>query len=259
MRKDATKVWHNPELNTFSRRGGGAGGVAAPTETPEDRRTNKANRAALEALFAPRRELVEKDDGDGAKAGARAATPAKAAGRIVLAPAPQSDPRTAERQKLLGRLMVAEGRPKISKAADDFLKAGFTLPDEQDVYLQLLEHADEEHVRTACGRLCTILAGELPKRRAVLESRLRRIEQFAEEPPTREAAERLRRLVSGRGEASQALREAPLASQALREAPLASQALREAPLAPKAAAPSEPSLDGEATGSTPASSDPSPS
>src|SRR5262249_28165533 len=23
MRKDATKVWHNPELNTFSRRGGG--------------------------------------------------------------------------------------------------------------------------------------------------------------------------------------------------------------------------------------------
>src|SRR6185312_8460473 len=57
MRKDATKVWHNPELNTFSRRGGGNGGVARPpVEAPEDRRASKQHRAALEALFAPKRE-----------------------------------------------------------------------------------------------------------------------------------------------------------------------------------------------------------
>ncbi len=199
IRKDATKVWHNPELNTFSRRGGGNGGVARPPEaTPEDRRSAKAHRAALEALFAPKRE--GESGPDGGDAGPRASSPAKASGRIVLAPPPQSDPRTAERQKLLGRLLVAEGRPKISKAADDFLKAGFSLPEEQDVYLQLLEHADEEHVRGAIDMLGTILAGELPKRRAVLESRLRRIEQFAEEAATREAAERLRRRVGGRGE-----------------------------------------------------------
>jgi hypothetical protein len=200
MRKDATKVWHNPELNTFSRRGGGAGGVAASSETPEDRRSSKAHRAALEALFAPKREAGEKDEADGGGKG-RASGPAKAVNRIVLAAPPEADPRTAERQKLLGRLLLAEGRPKISKAADDFLKAGFTLPEEQDVYLQLLEHADEERVRTAIGRLVHILSGELPRRRAVLESRLRRIEQFAEEAATREAAERLRRLVTGRGEA----------------------------------------------------------
>jgi uncharacterized small protein (DUF1192 family) len=192
MRKDATKVWHNPELNTFSRRGGGNGGVARPpAEAPEDRRAVKQHRAALEALFAPKREeTAAAPDGDARGRGGSA--------KIVLASPPQSDPRTVERQKLLGRLLVAEGRPKISKATDDFLKAGFALPEEQDVYLQLLEHTDEAHVRSAIDVLGTILAGELPKRRAVLESRLRRIEQFAEEAATREAAERLRRRVGGR-------------------------------------------------------------
>ena len=199
LRKDATKVWHNPELNTFSRRGGNGGVARPPADAPEDRRASKANRAALEALFAPKRE-AEPDpagrDGEAAKPRGVDSRPS----RIVLAPPPQSDPRTAERQKLLGRLLLAEGRPKISKAADDFLKAGFSLPEEQDVYLQLLEHSDEEHVRTAIDMLGSILAGELPKRRAVLESRLRRIEQFAEEPATRAAAERLRRRVGGRGD-----------------------------------------------------------
>ncbi len=205
IRKDATKVWHNPELNTFSRNGGN-GGVARPTDNPEDRRSANHHRAALEALFAPKRE-PEPDEakpraGNGGHAGGGAAS--KPGGRIVLAPAPQSDPRTMERQKLLHKLLLAEGRPKISKAADDFVKAGFTLPEEQDVYLQLLEHTGEEHVRTAIERLGAILAGELPKRRAVLESRLRRIEQFAEESATRDAAERLRRRVGGRAETPRA-------------------------------------------------------
>jgi uncharacterized small protein (DUF1192 family) len=207
-RKEATKVWHNPELNTFSRRGGGSGGVAKPSETPEDRRSTNAHRAALEALFAPKREAPTRglpssaasaSEGDGMPK-ARASSSGKAVGRIVLAAPPQADPRGAERQKLLGKLLVAEGRPKISKAADELFKAGFSLPEEQDVYLQLLEHADEEHVRNAIGVLGGILAGELPKRRAVLESRLRRIEQFAEESATRDAAESLRRRVGGRGD-----------------------------------------------------------
>jgi hypothetical protein len=192
-RKDATKVWHNPDLNTFAKRGGGNGGVARISATEaEDRRSAKVHRAALEALFAPKRE-PEADDTK-----AKAGTSPKANGRIVLAPPPQTDSRAAERQKLLGRLLVAEGRPGVSKAADAFLAAGFTFPEEQDVYLQLLEHAREEHVRTAIGMLDTLLAGEQPKRRAVLESRLRRIEQFAEDAETRDAAANLRRRVSGR-------------------------------------------------------------
>lgn len=192
-RKDATKVWHNPDINTFAKRGGGNGGVArAPAETAEDRRHAKQHRAALEALFAPKREPepeeVKAKNGPSSKAGAR----------VVLAPPPQADSRAGERQKLLGRLLVAEGRPSVSKAADAFLAAGFTFPDEQDVYLKLLEHAREEHVRDAIDKLDTILAGELPKRRAVLESRLRRIEEYAEDEETRDAAARLRRRVTGR-------------------------------------------------------------
>ena len=51
----------------------------------------------------------------------------------------------------------------------------------------------------AIDALSSLLAGELPKRRAVLESRLRRIEEFAEEACTREGARLLRRAVNGRG------------------------------------------------------------
>jgi hypothetical protein len=192
-RKDATKVWHNPDLNTFSRRGGNGGVARVATESPEDRRSASQHRAALEALFAPKRDPEPDRPAD-----ARNGTPSKPGGRIVLAPPPQTDSRGAERQKLLQRLLVAEGRPSVTKAADELVKAGFSLPEEQDVCLKLLEHAREDQVRAAIAALDTILAGELPKRRAVLESRLRRIEEFAEEPETRAAAEQLRRRVSGR-------------------------------------------------------------
>lgn len=185
----STKVWHNPEIT-------GRRGVATPkpSETPEDRRASKQHRAALEALFAPKKDPAEIEE-------PRKSSPALK-GRVVLPPPPVADSRGAERQKLLGKLLGAEGRPNVSKAANDFLRAGFTFPEEQDVQLKLLEHADEEHVRSAIAALSTLLAGELPKRRAVLESRLRRIEEFAEESATRTAAERLRRQVTGRAEPS---------------------------------------------------------
>ncbi len=197
IRKEATNVWHNPEINTSPRRNAGSGsGSPASTPNAEDRRAQSQHRAALEALFAPKREPELEAE---AKGNVRAAAAQKAAGRIVLPPAPNADPRTGERQKLLNKLLTAEGRPNVSKAADDFLKAGFTLPDDQDVHLKLLEHADEERVCAAIACLASVLAGELPKRRAVLESRLRRIEEFAEDASTREAARLLRRAVNGRG------------------------------------------------------------
>jgi hypothetical protein len=196
IRKEATKVWHNPDINTFTRRGGGSSGGPArpPAESLEDRRMAKQHRAALEALFAPKSDpAVEAESKRGAPSSS-----GKSVGKIVLPPPPQSDSRAGERQKLLAKLLVAEGRPAVSKAADDFVRAGFAFPDDQDVHLKRLEHADEAEVRSAIDALTSLLAGELPKRRAVLESRLKRLEQFAEEPSTREAAERLRRSVSGR-------------------------------------------------------------
>ena len=197
IRRDATKVWHNPELQGSSRGQQNGGGMPRMPLSGEDKRAASQHRAALEALFSPKKEPEAQDD----KARGRAARDAgKAPGRIVLTPPPQSDPRAQERQKLLSKLLLASGRPGISKASNDFLRAGYTFPVEQDVYLQLLEHTDETRVQEAIDALAGILAGELPKRRAVLESRLRRIEQFAEEAATREGAERLRRQVSGRPE-----------------------------------------------------------
>ncbi|MCC6553602.1 MAG: hypothetical protein IT372_11355 [Polyangiaceae bacterium] len=200
-RRDGTKVWHNPELQgSYTRGHPSSSGLPRPTQSGEDRRAAKEHRAALEALFTPKKDPELQDDKAGRGRSASGAG-SKAPGRIVLTPPPQSDPRAQERQKLLGKLLSASGRPGISKATNDFLRAGYTFPMEQDVYLQLLEHTDEERVHEAIEALAGILAGELPKRRAVLESRLRRIEQFAEEAATREAAERLRRQVSGRPEA----------------------------------------------------------
>ncbi|MDI1478157.1 hypothetical protein [Polyangium sp. y55x31] len=193
MRKDETKVWHNPELAPFAR-APKAGNTSRNSTTQQDSRVAKEHRAALEALFAPRRD-PEPDSGKNGKNG-RDTTPKP--GRIVLAPPPQSDPRATERQRLLSKLLVAEGRPHITKAANEFLGAGFNFPDDQDVHLKLLEHSDESRVREALSSLSSLLVGELPKRRAVLESRLRRIEEFAEDESTRDAAAQLRRQVSGR-------------------------------------------------------------
>lgn len=193
-RRDATtKVWHNPDIS--GRRGGH---TQAPRVAPtmEERRTQSAHRAALEALFTPKKE---EDSGKASKA----TDPLTGKpGRIVLAPPPQADPRAQDRQRLLGKLLHAEGRPAITKAANEFFKQGFTLPPEQDVYLQLLEHTDEEKVRDAIASLASILLSELPKRRAVLESRLRRIEEYAEDSATRACAVELWRQMTGRGVAA---------------------------------------------------------
>lgn len=202
MRKDETKVWHNPELAPFARTAGnsGAGRGGNGRNNAQDSRELKQHRAALEALFTPRAEPEASANGTKNGKSGRDATPKP--GRIVLAPPPQSDPRAVERQKLLGKLLGAEGRPNITKAANDFLGAGFNFPEDQDVHLKLLEHSDEARVRDAVAALATLLSGELPKRRAVLESRLRRIEQFAEDEATRLAAEQLRRQVTGRPDAA---------------------------------------------------------
>lgn len=207
-RKDATKVWHNPDIQGSNHRGQpNSHGLPRPTQSGEDRRAAKQHRAALEALFSPRKEPEPAEEAKGARSRSARDTGGKTPGRIVLTPPPQSDPKAAERQKLLSKLLLASGRPGISKAANDFLRAGHTFPMEQDVYLQLLEHTDEGRVHDALEALASILTGELPKRRAVLESRLRRIEEFAEETATRDAALRLRRQVSGRPEGAPSSRD----------------------------------------------------
>ncbi len=113
--------------------------------------------------------------------------------RIVAAGIQDRDARLLERDRLLARFMACEGRGAITRAAEQFVRAGFDFPVEQPVQLQLLEHLDEAFVRGAIDALRTIVASEPPLKRPIFEQRLKRLEDGAEEEATRSAASELRR------------------------------------------------------------------
>jgi hypothetical protein len=113
--------------------------------------------------------------------------------KIIVPRGPSLDPGTLERQRLVASLLAAQGRPAVTQATEALLAAGHPLPDDQEAHLQVLEHADEARVRASLASLAAILSHEPARRRPVLEQRLKRIEEFAEEQATREAATALRR------------------------------------------------------------------
>ncbi len=119
----------------------------------------------------------------------------KRAARIVRVCDDGPDDREKQRLRLVARLLESQGRGAISRAANDILQAGFDFPAVQDVQLQLLEHFDEGLVAKALVELQGLLQNEPPIKRPLFEQRLRRLEQFAEDPNTREAAAQLRRSI----------------------------------------------------------------
>jgi hypothetical protein len=168
------KVWHDPLL------------------TPAGRQRDNSSSDGRA------REEEASDDGDNGKRRRRAEPPKRTGVRIIAGPNGERDPREVERERLLGRVLAAEGRPSISAAVESYREAGFELPRMQDVWLQVLEHNDEERVGEAITELTGLLQEEEPKRRKVLESRLRRIEDLAEMASTRESAASLRRMLHTR-------------------------------------------------------------
>ena len=165
-------------------------------------RETKVWRDPLVTPAGRRREGGELD-GDEQEADAkqnrkRAGSAKRTGAKIVASPRNNADPREIERERLLYRVLAAEGRPAISKAADDFFEAGFELPMAQEPWLQLLEHKDEERVSEAIASLSEILDDQPPQRRAVLESRLRRIQEYADMPSTQRAAGELRRMLKNK-------------------------------------------------------------
>lgn len=96
-------------------------------------------------------------------------------------------------QQLLDRLVRSEGRGAISRAANDLWESKFVAPKRQDVQIQLLEHENEHRARDAVFAMAELLQREAPIKRPVLDQRLRRLEQSAEDPITRDAAGALRR------------------------------------------------------------------
>jgi hypothetical protein len=96
-------------------------------------------------------------------------------------------------QRLLDRLVRSQGRSAISRAADDLWDSKFVAPRQQEVQIQLLEHENEHRARDAVFIMAELLQRESPIQRPVLDQRLRRLEEFAEDPITRDAARALRR------------------------------------------------------------------
>ncbi len=136
--------------------------------------------AALEALFTP-------------KAPASVSAPApstRSLAKIVSAAGAPADP---AREKLLAALLAAEGAEPVRRAVSALELAGHAVPRRQDALLRLLQHPDERRVRRAIDALAALFDAEPPARRPVLEARLRRLEELADDLETREAATALRR------------------------------------------------------------------
>jgi hypothetical protein len=122
------------------------------------------------------------------------AAPRRAA-RIVQVQAAGPDDREKQRLRLIDRLLRSEGRVAITRAAREYEAAGFDFPIAQDVQLQLLEHFDEDCAHRAICHLTQLLSQEAPIKRPLFEQRLRRLEEFADDAETRQAAAGLRRTV----------------------------------------------------------------
>jgi hypothetical protein len=121
--------------------------------------------------------------------------PQRRAARIITLGMGALDERRMERQRLLSRLLSCQGRGAISRAADEFLRNGFDLPDEQEVHLQLLEHFDESRARESLLTMTRLLQEQPPIKKPVLDQRLRRLEEHADEAVTRTLAADLRRAI----------------------------------------------------------------
>jgi hypothetical protein len=153
----------------------GASPAVAPADGPAE--TPAAPAAAEASSVAP----------------AAASVPARRSARIVATGARSADSAELERERLLARLLTSQGRAMISRAADECRRAGVEFPSSQAVQLQLLEHVDEALAREALVALGRLLAAEPPLKRPILEQRLKRLEDSADEEATRAAAAELRR------------------------------------------------------------------
>jgi hypothetical protein len=160
--------------------------LVKPQEAARQTAAAKQYRQALDALFEKKPDAAEKIE---------ALVPSVALPRVVESQT-AAEGGSVKRQEMLRKIGVAQGSKAISDAIEVFLAAGHTLPDEQDVFLQMLEHRDESRVREAIVQLEKLLAGQLAKRKPVLVQRLKRIEENAEETETRDAAAALRRRVN---------------------------------------------------------------
>ena len=153
--------------------------MTAPRDS-HDALARQRHLAALEALFAP-------------KNAEPAAPPStRTLARLVTTHVRSEDP---ERARLVARLQGAEGPEPVRRAARALERAGHSVPQDQETQLRMLQHPDEARVRVAMETLASLFDAEPPRRRPVLEARLRRVEDLADDRETRELATALRKKV----------------------------------------------------------------
>ncbi len=154
---------------------------------------SKAARAVV-ASAQPRRASQHPEAGVETSTDATvvAEAPRRRAARIVSIQRPDGD-REDRRRQLLRQLTTSDGRAAIARVADLMIAEGFEFPADQEVQLQLLEHHDEEIVRSAISSLTDLLRSEPPFKKPVLTQRLRRLEEHGDEAVTRSASAELRR------------------------------------------------------------------
>lgn len=171
---------------------------AAPKQNgsiPNDYDRPLSDESSPDTESSARRDGLGKRHHQSAGASANDDTAKPRSARIVQMQASGPDDREKQRLKLIDRLLRSEGRVAITRAARELEAAGFEFPVEQAVQLQLLEHFDESCAHQAICNLTQLLNEEAPIKRPLFEQRLRRLEEFADDAETRQAAADLRRVV----------------------------------------------------------------
>ena len=183
--RDIPERAHDEASDTSN--GGAANGVAAADENELADASGLLDASPNANGHAPAELDAERPANGVARVDVR-----RRAARIVKAAEHAVAPDNRE-QRLLERLMRSQGRVAISRAADELWESKFKAPRQQEVQIQLLEHENEHRARDAVFVMAELLQRESPVQRPVLDQRLRRLEEFAEDPITRDAARALRR------------------------------------------------------------------
>lgn len=113
----------------------------------------------------------------------------------IVQPTRTQDEFELVRGRLLQRLLDAQGPSAITQAADALAEQRIDVPEEQELQVQLLEHSDERRARQAVDTIARLLAKQPPRKRPILERRLSRLEQAADDPELRASAGALRKAI----------------------------------------------------------------
>ncbi len=115
--------------------------------------------------------------------------------RIVQRKEEDIDEKEQLRRRLLSQYLSSEGRAAITRAADNYLDAGFEMPREQAIQIRLLEHFDEARGFSALKVLQELLRLDEPEHVPIRKQRLQRLEEYAEESATQKLAGELRKIL----------------------------------------------------------------